>query len=162
MVGMPLPINKGRNPVCYHKYVILKYLQFHYHAVEIDEGVVMQLVSMGFEPAKARHASAEAQGDMDRALAVLVDACGDEDGAAEAPRAPAAVEAAATTSARAGTVPVHDSQWNGEWDMLVAELMEMGFDDAVACRASLAEHEGDLKGAVKALVVRERQGGAFI
>ena len=118
------------------------------------------LVSMGFEPAKARHASAEAQGDMDRALAVLVDACGDEDGAAEAPRAPAAVEAAATTSARAGTM--HDSQWNGEWDMLVAELMEMGFGDADACRASLAEHEGDLKGAVKALVVRERQGGAFI
>jgi len=120
------------------------------------------LVSMGFEPAKARHASAEAQGDMDRALAVLVDACGDEDGAAEAPRAPAAVEAAATTSVMAGTVPMHDSQWNGEWDMLVAELMEMGFGDAVACRASLAEHEGDLKGAVEALAVRERQGGAFI
>ncbi len=49
MVGMPLPINKRRNPVCYHKYVTLKYLQFHYHAVEIDEGVVMQLVSMGFD-----------------------------------------------------------------------------------------------------------------
>ena len=49
MAGMPLPINKRRNPVCYHKYVILKYLQFHYHAVEIDEGVVMQLVSMGFD-----------------------------------------------------------------------------------------------------------------
>ncbi len=49
--GIPLPINRKRNQVCYHKYLIsnLENLQFHCHTVEIDEGVVMQLVSMGFD-----------------------------------------------------------------------------------------------------------------
>jgi len=46
----------------------------------------------------------------------------------------------------------------GDWDDLMADLAEMGFDDLTLNRRVLHEAKGDLKDAVKALVRSERQG----
>jgi len=46
--------------------------------------------------------------------------------------------------------------WKDEWDSMLEELEEMGFEDPTANREMLARAEGDIKGAIRELVTLER------
>merc|ERR1712118_196664 len=52
------------------------------------------------------------------------------------------------------------SEWVQEWDTMLDELQEMGFEDVNTNREIIAEHNGNLKDAVKELVNRERKSRA--
>jgi hypothetical protein len=47
--------------------------------------------------------------------------------------------------------------WEDEWDSLLDELQEMGFDDNAANKQVLQASSGNLKGAVQKLVQEERE-----
>jgi len=54
------------------------------------------------------------------------------------------------------TLSEDSTEWNQDWDELLAELDEMGFGDSDANREILSLVSGDVKDAVKELVNRER------
>merc|ERR1712159_893673 len=56
----------------------------------------------------------------------------------------------------AAVAPSTQPVWDPAWNPLVEELAELGFSDAQGSRAALQQSQGDLKGAVKALVEAER------
>jgi hypothetical protein len=49
-----------------------------------------------------------------------------------------------------------DDAWEDSWDNLVDELVEMGFEDVNTNKQKVAEHNGDLKSTVTALITEER------
>jgi len=93
---------------------------------------IEQLMAMGFEWVSASYALAEAQGDINQALTILVEQ---------------------TEPMIEETEPV----WVKNWDSLLADLAEMGFEDQVAARAAVISANGVLKMAIRELVHAERQ-----
>merc|ERR1711998_300505 len=106
-------------------------------------------------------------GDMEEAVTMLLsnpDLFGDEQPAEHTQPA----ETACIEEAIAGeeieedgfiSLPVESSDGDdegSEWDELLVELQEMGFSDRSVNQEVLAEVNGDVKDAVKALVQRER------
>jgi len=45
-----------------------------------------------------------------------------------------------------------EEEWLAEWDTMLDDLAEMGFNDRESSRAALAKHSGSIKAAVKELV----------
>jgi len=101
-------------------------------AKENEQHLVECLVSMGFSAEQAGRAIVKAQGNVEEAITILIE--GDAEEPEQMPPAP---------------------QWDEEWEVLVTELVEMGFEEHLA-RAALTESEGAIKDAVKELVMRER------
>jgi len=52
--------------------------------------------------------------------------------------------------------PEEEERWSEEWDDLLVELTEMGFEDEAQSRKVLSDANGDVKDAVKVLVALER------
>merc|ERR1711943_125435 len=100
----------------------------------VRDQLAQQLVSMGFDQIAAINAIEAANGDLDAALNMILSAPEPEPEPAE--------------------------MWNEEWDLLLDELKEMGFEDETANREMISEHQGNLKDAVKQLVDRERKSRA--
>jgi len=109
--------------------------------------LVEHLAAMGFEHAAARDALVSTEGNLERAVNVLL---------TQPPSPPALVEVEPEAAPEPDTLSEDSTQWNADWDDLLAELTEMGFDDEIANRTVLAEANGDVKDAVKELVSRER------
>jgi len=95
--------------------------------------LVEQLVCMGFETSQARSALSAAQGNMEEAVNMLL----------------------SNPEAFAAEMQV-EPVWNSEWDEMLIELEEMGFEDTAVNRQVLIDADGDVKDAVKELVNRER------
>jgi len=102
--------------------------------------LVEQLLKMGFARNEASNALATADGNLEQAVNTLLSMpC---EGAVPVPEPDPIVE--------------DSTEWNNDWDELLAELDEMGFDNVDANRAILALTNGDVKDAVKELVNQER------
>merc|ERR1719271_641446 len=97
--------------------------------------LVEQLMAMGFTYDKSAEAIRSTEGDMEAAVMMLLSAPEDELAPEPEPTGPV---------------------WNDEWDELLVELEEMGFEDSEQNRALITENNGDVKDTVKELVNRER------
>merc|ERR1711977_233422 len=69
------------------------------------------------------------------------------------PAAPAVTEVVEITPESEDVAP---PKWEVEWDDLLVELVEMGFEDETLNRSLLANSNGNVKDAVKELVEQER------
>eukprot|EP00656_Telonema_subtile_P025658 TRINITY_DN276_c0_g1_i1.p1 TRINITY_DN276_c0_g1~~TRINITY_DN276_c0_g1_i1.p1 ORF type:complete len:790 (-),score=304.34 TRINITY_DN276_c0_g1_i1:237-2606(-) len=105
------------------------------------QGVADALVNMGFSSELAREVTTKAQGEFDPALEAAL---------AYVPAPPPSPPAAALVKSAPEMV------WEDSWDHLLEELAEMGFEDMVSNKQKVAEHKGDLKSTVTALVTQER------
>jgi len=98
------------------------------------QGAVDALIQMGFAQSVAEDTVKSTEGDLEAALeAALV----------YVPSLPA--EAVVTAPA-----------WNSDWDTLLMELIDMGFENEDANKAAVVAHKGNLKSTVTALVAQER------
>merc|ERR1712159_919117 len=95
-----------------------------------------QLVAMGFEAQMALTALVATNGNMDEAINIML-----QQPPAEAPEEP--------------PVPA-EPEWHEEWDQMLEELVEMGFECESINRTMISEHKGNLKDAVKGLIDHER------
>merc|ERR1711988_1639594 len=95
----------------------------------ITQSIVQQLIAMGFEHSVCLDAVKASGNNIETAITFLLEA-------------PAATEP--------------EPAWDGEWDDILAELKEMGFEDETTNMAMIKEKEGDIKETVKELVKRER------
>jgi len=75
------------------------------------------------------------------------------------PAAPAVTEVVEITPESEDVAP---PKWEAEWDDLLVELVEMGFEDETLNRSLLANSNGNVKDAVKELVEQERAARAQI
>jgi len=100
-------------------------------ACVITQSIVQQLVAMGFEQSACLDAVKASGDNIETAITFLLEA-------------PAAAE------------PEPEPAWDAEWDDILAELKEMGFEDETTNMAMIKEKEGDIKETVKELVKRER------
>merc|ERR1711924_523155 len=107
------------------------------------QGVVTVLVNMGFSSSLAEEVTMSAQGNFDQAL---------ESALSYVPPPPPPPPVAALIK----PAPAQDDAWEDEWDCLVDELVEMGFEDVATNKIKVAEHKGDLKSTVTALISEER------
>jgi len=110
--------------------------------------LVEHLLSMGFEYDASVSAIIATDGNLEAAVMLLLAAPVGEPAPAVEPQAEQPAEAEA----------VGEPAWNEEWDDILSELKEMGFEDETANRALIVEKKGDVKDAVKELVTRERAG----
>merc|ERR1711998_244488 len=107
------------------------------------QGVVTALVSMGFSSSLAEEVTMSAEGNFDQAL---------ESALSYVPPPPPPPPVAALIK----PAPAQDDAWEDEWDCLVDELVEMGFEDVATNKKKVAEYKGDLKSTVTALISEER------
>jgi len=91
------------------------------------QAAVDALVQMGFEHDVAQAQVAAAEGDLQVAL-----------------------------EAALSYVPPPPPSWNADWDSLMGELAEMGFEDEEANKRAITANDGILKDTVTALVAEER------
>jgi len=105
------------------------------------QGVSSALVNMGFSSSLADDVTMGAQGNFDQALEAAL---------SYVPPPPPPPPAAALVKS------TQQDAWEDEWDCLVDELVEMGFEDVDANKKKVAEHKGDLKSTVTALISEER------
>lgn len=101
--------------------------------------LINQLIAMGFSEDASKRAIFVADGNLDKAANHLL----------EQPQEYEVILAADESSEDI-------TEWNQEWDSLLGELSEMGFEDEDSNRHVLAECNGDVKDAVRELVQRER------
>jgi hypothetical protein len=101
------------------------------------QGSVDALIQMGFAQSVAQDTVSSAQGDLEAALE-------------------AALAHVPTCTIPADAVVAPTSSWDSEWDSLLMELVEMGFENHDANKAAIFANEGDLKSTVTALVADER------
>merc|ERR1712159_437598 len=106
------------------------------------QGVVTALVNMGFSSSLAEEVTMSSEGNFDQALECAL---------SYVPPPPPPPPAAALIK----PAPSQDA-WEDEWDCLVDELVEMGFEDVATNKIKVAEHKGDLKSTVTALISEER------
>merc|ERR1711865_336124 len=97
------------------------------------QGSVDALIQMGFAQSVAQDTVSSAQGALEAALAHVP-----------------------TCTIPADAVVAPTSSWDSEWDSLLMELVEMGFENHDANKAAIFANEGDLKSTVTALVADER------
>jgi len=128
------------------------------------EPLVASLCAMGFAEEASRSAIAATEGNLEEAANILLTA-GDAALAVQEPAAPEAFELPPVEVVDAETFPVdeiapapeeEEDDWNGDWDYLLEELVEMGFENDGLNRELLVEANGNVKDAVKELVTRER------
>jgi len=105
-------------------------------AEEAHAELAEQLVAMGFEAQMALTALVATNGNMDEAINIML-----QQPPAEAPEEP--------------PVPA-EPEWHEEWDQMLEELVEMGFECESINRTMISEHKGNLKDAVKGLIDHER------
>jgi len=127
--------------------------------------LVASLVAMGFGEDAARSAIAATEGNVEEAANILLLAGGSANAPAPAlepePEFPARVEVVASDTFPVDEIapaaaPADPASWKEEWDDLLEELVEMGFEDNGLNRELLQEANGNVKDAVKELVTRER------
>merc|ERR1712139_129508 len=102
----------------------------------------------GFHPIAAQKAIAATEGNMEEAVNLMLSQ------PAEFPEVPQELP----QEEDQGAISDGSTVWNEEWDTLLDELAEMGFEDLDTNRSILSEVNGDVKDAVKELVNRERLG----
>merc|ERR1712232_1066515 len=108
-------------------------------AVPVEwQSSVQALREMGFSSAVASDSVCNAEGDLDAALEAALS------------YVPPAPPAAALITIKSEPV------WEEEWDLVLAELEEMGFDDVESNKHFVMANDGDLKATVTALVADER------
>eukprot|EP00656_Telonema_subtile_P025662 TRINITY_DN276_c0_g1_i6.p1 TRINITY_DN276_c0_g1~~TRINITY_DN276_c0_g1_i6.p1 ORF type:complete len:872 (-),score=380.13 TRINITY_DN276_c0_g1_i6:206-2821(-) len=110
------------------------------------QGVADALVNMGFSSELARQVTTNAQGQFDPALEAAL---------AYVPAPPPPPPPAALVK-----ITPAEMEWEASWDYLLEELFEMGFEDQSLNKQKVAEHKGDLKSTVTALVTQEREARA--
>jgi len=118
------------------------------------QGVVTALVNMGFSSSVAEEVTMSAQGNFDQAL---------ESALSYVPPPPPVAALIKPKPLPASPLPepepelvAQDDAWKDEWDCLVDELVEMGFEDVATNKNKVAEYKGDLKSTVTALISEER------
>merc|ERR1711977_103708 len=115
------------------------------------QGVVSALVNMGFAESMAEQVTITAQGEFDAALEAALNYV--------PPPPPQPPAAALVKSSDSIVSDVSDEMpWDNDWDCLLEELVEMGFEDAETNKRLVSANSGDLKSTVTALVTEERAG----
>merc|ERR1711966_620014 len=97
------------------------------------QGSVDALIQMGFAQSVAQDTVSSAQGDLEAALEAAL---------AHVPTIPADAVISLT--------------WDSNWNYLLMDLVEMGFENQDANKAAILANEGDLKSTLTALVADER------
>jgi len=101
------------------------------------QGAVDALMQMGFSQSVAQNSVTSVAGEFEAALEAAL----------------AHVDEVVALPAEAViTAPA----WNSNWDALLTELVEMGFENHDSNKSAIIANEGDLKGTVAALVAEER------
>jgi len=113
-----------------------------YAADPATEQKIQSLLSMGFRIDQSKACLETSGGDLDQAIMLLLET-------------PEIIEDQANMS-DTGSTDSADPEWFGEWDSLLSELLDMGFDNEARNREYLAVAKGDIKDAVKELIRRER------
>merc|ERR1711865_381577 len=101
------------------------------------QGAVDALMQMGFSQSVAQNSVTSVAGEFEAALEAAL----------------AHVDEVVALPAEAViTAPA----WNSNWDAILTELVEMGFENHDSNKSAIIANEGDLKGTVAALVAEER------
>lgn len=111
---------------------------------------------MGFPADQSEATLLAAEGNVEQAIALLLS---NPPEPAQEPEQP--VEDVEAPVEQPTEEPVEEPEspaaaWEGEWDMLLTELEEMGFEDHETNRELIATNSGNMKETVKELIRLER------
>jgi hypothetical protein len=137
---------------------------------EVDvatQQLAVQLANMGFEQDACLAALATTSNDLEAALTHLLEEAAEQERRGvppmpiaepaepellELPPVPMDMPADEVSDEE----PTEAENWQSEWDDLLGELTEMGFEDETLNRSLIASTNGNIKDAVKELVEKER------